>query len=199
VVLLALPFSILRSVDIQVELPAFKRKAIDELGYGTNTKVMIGTSSRIWRDQGFNGGIYTDELFQLGWDSSRLQAGVAGGYTFYSGGALGVEAGKGKVSDQVQRLLPGLEAAYPGISNTLNGKQSRFFWPGHSFSRGSYAAYKPGQWTTIAGAEIVPVGGLYFAGEHCSYDYQGYMNGAAETGRRAAEAIIGLLGSNPAV
>lgn len=195
VVLLALPFSILRSVDISVELPAVKRKAIDELGYGTNAKVMIGTSSRIWRDQGFNGGTYTDELFQLGWDSSRLQAGVAGGYTFYSGGALGLEVGSGTVASQVNRLLPGLEAAYPGVSDTLNGRQSRFYWPGHAYTRGSYAAYKPGQWTTIAGAEIVPVGGLYFAGEHCSYDYQGYMNGAAETGRRAAEAIIDLLGS----
>jgi monoamine oxidase len=59
--------------------------------------------------------------------------------------------------------------------------------------KGSYACYKVGQWTTIAGAEIEPVGNLLFAGEHCSFDYQGYMNGGAETGRRAAESIINLL------
>lgn len=34
-----------------------------------------------------------------------------------------------------------------------------------------------------------PVGKLFFAGEHCSYDFQGYMNGGAETGRWAAEAM----------
>ena len=194
IVLLTLPFSILRSVQMNLELPAFKRNAIDQLGYGTNTKVLIGCNRRIWREQGFNGGIYTDQLFQLGWDSSRQQSGESGGFTFYSGGALGLEAGRGGVSEQVDRLLPGLELAFPGVTSTLNGKQSRFYWPGNKFSLGSYAAYRPGQWTTIAGAEIAPVGDLYFAGEHCSYDFQGYMNGAAETGRRAAEEIIGRLG-----
>ncbi len=194
-VLLTVPFSVLRSVELDMDLPAVKRKAIDELGYGTNSKVLVGCHSRIWRSQGFNGGVYTDQRFQLGWDSSRLQPGEAGGYTFYSGGALGVEAGRGSVDSQVDQLLPGLELAFPGVSATLNGKRSRFFWPGHPFTLGSYAAYKPGQWTTIAGSEIVPVGGVFFAGEHCSYDYQGYMNGAAETGRRAAESILELLGA----
>jgi monoamine oxidase len=57
----------------------------------------------------------------------------------------------------------------------------------------SYTCFLPGQYTTIAGNEIKPVGNIFFAGEHCSYNYQGYMNGAAETGRRAAEAIGKLL------
>jgi len=195
VVLLTLPFSVLRSVRLDLDLPASKRRAIDQLGYGTNSKVLIGCDRRIWREQGFNGGIYSDQRFQLGWDSSRQQSGSAGGFTFYSGGALGLEAGSGSVSDQVEKLLPGLELAFPGVTATLNGKQSRFFWPGYKYTLGSYAAYRPGQWTSIAGAEILPVGGVYFAGEHCSYDFQGYMNGAAETGRRAAEAIIERLGS----
>ena len=195
IVLMTIPFSVLRSVQIDLELPTAKRNAISQLGYGTNAKVLMGCDRRIWREQGFNGGIYTDQIFQLGWDSSRLQSGDAGGFTFYSGGALGLEAGQGSVSDQIDRLLPGLELAFPGVSAARNGKESRFYWPGHPFSLGSYAAYRPGQWTTIAGAEIVPVGGLFFAGEHCSYDFQGYMNGAAETGRRSAEAIIERLGA----
>ncbi|MBK8608608.1 MAG: FAD-dependent oxidoreductase [Chitinophagaceae bacterium] len=57
----------------------------------------------------------------------------------------------------------------------------------------SYACYKPGQWTTIGGAEIEPVGNLLFAGEHCSSDFQGYMNGGAETGRRAAAELMKLV------
>lgn len=35
-----------------------------------------------------------------------------------------------------------------------------------------------------------PIGDVYFAGEHCSVDFQGFMNGAAETGRVAAEQIL---------
>ena len=197
IVLLTVPFSVLRSVKLDLELPAVKRKAINQLGYGTNSKVLIGVNRRLWREQGYSGGIYTDQLFQLGWDSSRLQPGEAGGFTFYSGGALGIQAGSGDVSQQVDRLLPGLELAFPGVSKELNGEQSRFYWPGYAFTLGSYAAYRPGQWTGIAGAEILPVGGVYFAGEHCSYDFQGYMNGAAETGRRAAQSILERLGAQP--
>jgi monoamine oxidase len=66
-------------------------------------------------------------------------------------------------------------------------------WPSYPYSLGSYAAYKKGQWTTIRGAEFKPVGNLFFAGEHCSLKYQGYMNGAAETGFLAAQEILKVL------
>jgi monoamine oxidase len=91
-------------------------------------------------------------------------------------------------------MMPGVERVFPGTQAAFNGRTSRFHWPTHPFTLASYACYRPGQWTTLAGAEIEPVGGLFFAGEHCSYDYQGYMNGAAETGRRAAEAVLDALG-----
>ena len=55
--------------------------------------------------------------------------------------------------------------------------------------KAGYACFLPGQWTTIAGTEILPVGNILFAGEHCSYDFQGYMNGGAQTGRIAAETV----------
>jgi len=93
-------------------------------------------------------------------------------------------------AQQAAHLLPGLERAFPGLTAAQNGRVERFHWPTYPLLRGRYACYKPGQWTTIAGAEGRPVGNLFFAGEHCSYDFQGYMNGAAETGRTAAEAIL---------
>jgi monoamine oxidase len=63
------------------------------------------------------------------------------------------------------------------------------------FSKASYVSYKVGQYTTMAGSEFTPVDNMYFAGEHCSYAFQGFMNGGAETGRKAAEMIIAKLKS----
>jgi monoamine oxidase len=37
-------------------------------------------------------------------------------------------------------------------------------------------------------------GNCHFAGEHTSQDFQGYLNGAVETGARAAAEVIGDLG-----
>jgi monoamine oxidase len=194
IVLLTLPFTLLRDVEMGVELPAVKRKAIHELGYGMNAKLMLGFNRRVWRDLKQSGNIFSDEPFQLAWDNSRLQAGAAGGMTLFSGGSQGMAVGTGTPILQAKRLLPGVEKAFPGLAAAFNEKAERFHWPTFPWTKGSYACYRPGQWTSIAGAEIMPVGNLFFAGEHCSADFQGFMNGGAETGKTAAEEILGRLG-----
>lgn len=193
-VILTLPFSILRDVRLTVDLPDYKRKAIQELGYGTNAKILLGTSRRIWRQQKYSGEVFSDQPFQLAWDNSQGQAGPAGGLTLFSGGKAGVDVGLDTAEQQAKRLMAGMERVFPGVRATLNAKVARYHWPSAPYSKGSYACYRPGQWTTIAGAEFEPVGNLYFAGEHCSTDFQGFMNGAAETGRRAAQALLAAVG-----
>ncbi|MCS7301034.1 MAG: FAD-dependent oxidoreductase [Fimbriimonadales bacterium] len=189
-VLLTLPFTLLREVDLRVPLPPVKRRAINELGYGTNAKLILGFQSRFWRAQGLNGDFFTDEPFQSGWDSSRLQAGTAGSLTLFLGGTPGVQVGAGTPQSQAAAFLPGVERVFPGATAQYTGNAVRFHWPSYPFTRCSYACWKVGQYTTIAGAEFEPVGRLFFAGEHTSIDFQGYMNGAAETGRRAARLIL---------
>ncbi len=188
-VLLTLPFTLLREVEIQVPLPPVKRRAIDELGYGTNAKLILGFTSRFWRSQGYNGDFFTDEPFQSGWDSSRLQAGTAGSLTLFLGGTPGVQVGLGSPESQASAFLAGVDRLFPGAVAEYTGNAVRFHWPTYPFAKCSYACWKVGQYTSIAGAEFEPVGRLFFAGEHTSIDYQGYMNGAAETGRRAARLI----------
>lgn len=190
IVILTMPFTMLREVKMDVDLPAVKRKAIAELGYGANAKVMVGFKSRPWEKRGYSGATYSDESFQLAWANSYLQRGAEGGLTLFSGGKLGLASGDGPAEAVATRLLAGIEKAYPGTLAERNGKVSRFHWPTYAWTKGSYACYRPGQWTTIAGAEGVPVGNLFFAGEHCSYDFQGYMNGAAQTGADVAKAVM---------
>jgi monoamine oxidase len=197
-VVIAIPFTMLREVDIQVPLSPLKQKAITELGYGANAKVLVGFSTRHWQKLGYTGATYTDEPFQLAWDSSLLQPGTVGGLTLYSGGKLAHEAGQGTAEEAAIRLMAGVERAYPGIIAQRNGKVSRMHWPTFPWTKASYACYKPGQWTTIAGSEGLPEGNLFFAGEHCSYDFQGFMNGAAQTGADTAKAIMAKLSGAPA-
>jgi monoamine oxidase len=193
IVLLTIPFSILRELTLQVDLTPLKKKAIQELGYGANAKVMVGFRSRPWEAQGYSGSTYSDETFQLAWANSYLQPGTAGGLTLYSGGKLAHDAGQGSAEEAAVRLMRGIERAYKGAMAQRNGKVSRFHWPTFPWTKGSYSCYKPGQWTTIAGSEGLPVGNLFFAGEHCSYDFQGYMNGAAQSGADTARAIMGKV------
>ena len=49
---LGIPFTILREIDLKVPLPHIKNKAIQELGYGANAKLILGFETRIWRTSG---------------------------------------------------------------------------------------------------------------------------------------------------
>jgi monoamine oxidase len=192
-VLLALPFTKLREVRLDLDLPPVKRKAIDEIGYGTNAKLMVGFSERLWRAQGSNGSVLTDLPFQLTWESTRLQPGKAGILVCFTGGQRGLEIGGGTPAEQSERFARELERVFPGAAERRIG-EARFHWPTFEWMKASYACYLPGQWTTICGAEGERVGNLHFAGEHTSLDFQGFMEGGCESGERAAREVLVDLG-----
>ncbi|HVX27086.1 MAG TPA: FAD-dependent oxidoreductase [Parafilimonas sp.] len=194
IVLLTLPFTILRNVELNVELPKVKRDAINNLGYGNNSKLFLGFNGRPWRTK-FNcvGMSYSDNGTQNTWDNSQLQNGNNGGLTVFLGGDDAVALQNGSVKSQAENYLNRLNQLYPGIKDDYNNKAFRMDWNSYPYARCGYSAWKVGQYTTIAGSESETVGNLYFAGEHTSYNYQGYMNGGAATGRRAAENILKKL------
>ena len=199
IVILTLPFSVLRGVDIKVPLPAWKMNTINNLGYGSNSKIFVGLQQRVWRKQGYAGYTFTDNGLMNGYDSTQMQNNNegAGVFTIAPGGKAGRDAGKDV--NQLQQSITQLEEIYPGAKAQFNGKLQYWNWPGYPFSKASYMSYKAGQYTTMEGTQLQPVDDLYFAGEHCSISSQGFMNGGAETGRMAAELIIKKLKSAKSV
>jgi len=193
-VVVTLPFSLLRDVAIEADLTPAKRRAIAELGYGTNAKLMIGFQQRTWRTEyGSSGSTLTDLPYQLTWETSRLQPGRSGIITNFTGGRHGLELGTGTAAERAAEVARQLDGVYPGLS-AARTKEARFHWPSFPYTRGSYACYLPGQWTALRGAEGEPAGNLHFAGEHCSLAAQGFMEGGCETGERAAAEVMAALG-----
>jgi len=195
IVLLTLPFTALREVDIKIPLPDWKLNAIKNLGYGTNSKLFVGLNDRIWRNQGYTGYSFSDTLMSNGYDHTQLQNGNqgTGGFTIFLGGKTGLDCDKPSLDELKDQYVPALDLVFPGSAQSFNGRFQRWHWPSYVFAKCSYTAYRPGQYTTISGAAKKPVDNLYFAGEHCSFEFQGFMNGGAQTGREAAEAIIEKL------
>ncbi|MEG3849682.1 NAD(P)/FAD-dependent oxidoreductase [Microcoleus sp. herbarium19] len=202
-VLLTLPFSTLRDVRINVPLPQPKRRAIEQLGYGTNSKLVTGYRSRIWRETyRSTASVFTDLGFQNSWEATPFAPTANGLVTNFTGGKQGLSIGAGTPEDQAQRFLNQFERVFPGVRNLRTGKAVRAFWPGERFAKGSYSCYLVGQWTQMYGVEGERFGNLYFAGEHTSLENQGYMEGGCETGQRAAVEILqdlGLIASADAV
>jgi monoamine oxidase len=191
--IITIPFTTLRDVELNVTLLEPQRMAIRELMLGHSTKVLLGYPDAVWRALGYSGNIFTDEPFQSGWDHSRMQRLSGAGFTCLLGGTTADEAGRDSAAENAQRFAPGLARAFPGAGTRVHLKCSMFHWPTYPFTRGGYSYYRPGQATAFGGSEGLGGKQLFFAGEHCSVEFQGFMNGAAETGIAAARAVAAAV------
>jgi monoamine oxidase len=190
-VVLTMPFSVLRGLDVsKAGFNQVKTWAINELGMGTNSKLHLQFDSRFWRDAGLNGETYSDRGYQNTWEVTRAQPGTRGLLVNYTGGTPGVNAGKGTPEQAAATFLKQVEPVLPGATAQWNGKVVRDYWTGNQWSKGSYSYWKVGQYTRFSGAEKEQSGNCHFAGEHTSQDFQGYLQGAVETGQRAANEIL---------
>jgi len=203
-VVISVPFTVLRPredggpwirLDDSLGIPEVQKRAIRELGYGTNAKLMVGFAKRLWRQPELpyrsNGSTLTDLPYQLCWETSRLQPGETGILTNFTGGRHGLELGQGTPEEQAVTFAREAGRVFPGLAEArLPEKQSRFTWPSFPWTRGSYGCYRPGQWTAFSGEEGRRVGNLHFAGEHTSETAQGFMEGGCESGARVAEEIL---------
>ncbi|HYN87836.1 MAG TPA: NAD(P)/FAD-dependent oxidoreductase, partial [Ardenticatenaceae bacterium] len=192
---LALPFAVLRaSVDYsRAGFSQRKQTAIREMGMGTNSKLHVQFTDRHWEGLGCNGDTFADTGYQNSWDVSRAQAGASGILVNYTGGNVGASFNRGTPSSRAQQFLQQIEPVLPGISAKWNGRATIDYWTGYEWTRGSYSYWKVGQYTQFAGVEREQQGNCHFCGEHTSVDFQGYLNGAVETGERVASEVLADL------
>jgi monoamine oxidase len=194
-VVLALPFSIMRSsVDwSQAGFGSYKARAIREQGMGTNSKLHVQFSDRHWVGLGNNGNTYADTGYQNTWEVTRAQPGKSGILVDYTGGTVGASFGSGTPTSRAQQFLKQIEPVLPGITPKFNGRATVDYWTGYPWTKGSYSYWKVGQYQAFSGAERERSGNCHFAGEHTSIDFQGYLNGAVQSGEMAADEILADL------
>ena len=207
-VVLALPFSVLREVDISYAgFDTLKQQAIEQLGRGRSAKTQLQFNTRVWNETGAwpgvsNGSTYSDTGYQSSWEVTRAQEGDSGVINFYSGGSVTAAmsstsafatASNLRARSDAQTALQRAELVYPGLSAQWNGKLTQSLPHLNPLMRASYAFYRVGQYTAFGGYEGVRQGGVLFCGDHTSQDFQGFMEGAASEGRCAGRELAKLL------
>jgi monoamine oxidase len=204
-VVFAIPFSVLREVemDMSLGLPTWKVFAIQNLAYGTNAKMMLGFNGPMWLGLGSNGQSFSDLTnHQNTWETNPIRATSARAVlTDYSGGDRGARLDPMSVQKEAREFLNDLNKVYPGaLAAATRDAGGRFLvhmehWPSNPLTKGAYTCNQPGYFTTIADNEQKPVGNLFFAGEHTSsfYEFQGFMEGGAVSGLRAAAEVLRAL------
>jgi monoamine oxidase len=215
--ILALPFAVLRNLDYAgaqlgsgaEHAPTYpdagadpKTYAIKNLGRGNNGKLMVQFASRLWNQRGpwgvGNGSSYSDLGYQAAWEVSRAQALPSGMLVGYSGGDVTASyrqtspyttSKNGLTNGYAADLVSQLDVVYPGLGALWNGKANLSLPPRDPNFNCSYSYWKVGQYTAFSGVEKERRGRIHFAGEHCSQDFQGFMEGGASEGVRAGNEV----------
>jgi monoamine oxidase len=205
-VVLAIPFIVLRGLDFSgAGFDGAKINAIMNLGYGMHTKLHVQFDRRAWMrrrhpwPQNTTGQIWTTLPVQSALDYSLGQPGKDGLIEVFTAGSQGMTdappvpystVAQPAVRRHVERFFEQLDLIWPGVSPAWNGKATFGNAQADPNILASYSCWLVGQCTTIAGHEALPQGRVHFAGEHTSVENQGFMEGGAESGLRAAAEIL---------
>lgn len=206
--ILAVPLAVLQRIDLSnAGLTTLKQNWLRDATTGWVNKLNMQFTQRTWAGTGAwpgvsSGDCFTDLPFQQCWDTTKGQAGTGGVLIHYGSGELArnvnpstpfptesdpfVRTMAGSVLTEVDKVFPGTKAAW-------TGKAQLSAWHRNPWALGAYSNWPVGYLHKYAGYEGVPNGNVHFAGEHCSYNNQGFMNGGAEEGERAANEIITAL------
>jgi monoamine oxidase len=185
----ALPAPLASEVVYEPALPDAQRAALAHLRLGAATRVLVQCPRRFWKRQGRPDAFGSTQPTGAVWDGNGEQRGRAGILSLLAGGRASGELATlvkaGGIAEVISRL------AWLGAPAPVLAWQA-VTWERNPWARGGYAYFDPGfdpRWRDWLAR---PAGRVVFAGEHTSVRWQGYMNGAVESGRRAAVEVGAL-------
>lgn len=180
------PVASLRKIKFDPPLPAVQAAAAEKLIYARIIKNSVLYDRRFWKDENFS--LVSDTTSHYYFHSTQNQPGPQGILTAY---AVGEKADVLASHDDRRRMniitrdLVDLDPAAPNLARGITS----YAWHRDEYTEGAYALYRPGQWFGIRPILARPHGKILFAGEHLA-DWQGFMEGAINTGEEAADFLI---------
>ncbi|WP_199551280.1 NAD(P)/FAD-dependent oxidoreductase [Streptomyces sp. N35] len=206
--ILCVPLPILKQLDLsQAGFDPRMRNLLRDARMGTCTKLNMQFTSRPWRGTGpwpgvCAGDTFTGDALQQLWDTTKTQPGSGGIMIQFNSGGLAASLAPGSPfateSDAyVRRLaetrLTGIDRIFPGTKAAWTGRAQLSAWHRNPLAQGAYSGWPVGYVSRYANYEGTPQGNVHIAGEHCAYDFQGFMEGGATEGERAAREVIATL------
>lgn len=186
-VVFALPASTLKAVAMDPPLPDRQRDAIALLPYGPATRALVQFDRRFWRAPGRTRAFGTDLPIGAVWEGNEDQSGRPGILSFLAGGRASGELQSILSREGPRGIAPHL--SWLGAERTAILTSHAVTWENDPWAQGGYAVFKTSYDPELREWLARPHGRAFFAGEHTSLRSQGYMNGAVESGMRAAREI----------
>ncbi len=185
-VICTVPTRALTQIHFDPPLPPAQLNAAYQLQYGRIVKTSVLYDERFWKQDDFS--VVTDTSSHYFFHATQKQKGKQGILTSY---ATGDKADVLASQDETRRMkivaqeMAAIDERAPQLARAIASMP----WQRDRWTQGAYAIYKPGQWFTLRPILRRPHGKVLFAGEHIA-EWQGFMEGAVETGEAAASALL---------
>lgn len=184
-IICTLPTFALKKIDWQPGLPTEKTAAINELQYARINKHAMHFSKRFWKEESFD--MITDQSPHYFYHATKNQPSESGVLISYTiGEKAAVVANQGNDWNR-ESVMQTIEPVFGNVRPLLK-QQLNYYWGNDGYSKGSYALYGINQWFRIRPVLQAAHLHTFFAGEHLA-DWQGFMEGAINTGEAAAAMI----------
>ena len=186
-VICTLPFPVLKNIEVAPAFSEEKQQAINELKLTPVTRTYQQFSTRLWEQDRLSGYGITDLGIQNTYSPTATQGGRRGILASYTGGQRALDLGAMSEDDRQDFVLRKMGNLFGGLNNQYESGTS-YIWHEDEWARGAFTYFEPGQMATLLPVAQRPEGRIHFAGEHTSA-WHGWMNGALESGNRAAEEV----------
>ncbi len=183
----AIPFPVLRGLEISPPFPADKRRAIETLPYSTITRVYVQVGRRFWEDEGLSGEAYGDLPVPRLLIHPMARSTPRAVLEAHTGKETGTRLAALGEAERLEFALDHLETYHPALREHAEGGTS-YSWPRDPWARGGYSSFAPGQVFELLPTITRPEGRIHFAGEHTSR-LSASMEAAVESGIRAAAEV----------
>ncbi len=186
-VVIAAPFTCVRKMEITPALSVEKMKAINTLAYGQILKAPLQFRERFWLKYEAEARKGLQSLIGSVYESTGGQPGPRGILLAYIPDKSGMEMASISAEQRVEKILAKVAEIHPQAPKYFEAGYAKW-WQEDPWAGGTYAYFRPGEITTVRTMIAKPEGRIHFAGEHTA-GWQGYMNGAVESGHRAAAEV----------
>jgi monoamine oxidase len=186
-VICAVPTFSLNKIKWNPSFPEEKIEALNALQYARINKHVVLFDERFWGDESFD--MVTDLYGHYFYHATKNQKSNKGALISYTIGDKADVIHRQNQEFKKGVIVQSLKPAFGDISDKIQ-KQMTYYWGTDEYSKGAYALYGIGQWYTVMPTLKSRFKNVYFAGEHLA-DWQGFMEGAINTGEEAADEIIG--------
>jgi monoamine oxidase len=188
--IVAIPPALAGRLAYDPPLPARRDQLTQRLPAGSVVKFNLVYPTPWWRELGLRGFVYSpDEMATMMFDATPAD-GEPGVIVGFMEGENGIEAGRLTPAERQARMIEQAERALGG-----QGEHSIGYvdcdWSAEEWTRGCYGAhFPPGAWTQFGPALREPVGRIHWAGTEMAERWMGYVDGAIESGIRAASEVL---------